>query len=89
MPCLGRGLREAGHGKDIVRSCTVLVGGGGLGEKLLEIFKKIGRCAEETGDLGVDLLYWFGLALVGLEDLKELFVDFGFVLETVLRGGKC
>jgi hypothetical protein len=57
---------------------------GRLGEKLLEVFEKIGRRVEKAGDLRIDVLDRFLLALVCLENFEELLVDFGFILEAVL-----
>jgi hypothetical protein len=53
-------------------------------EELLEVFKKIGSGVEEVCYLRVDVLDWFRLALIGLKDLKELFIDLWSILESVL-----
>lgn len=39
---------------------------------------------EESGDLGVNIGDGLGLPLVGLKDLKELLINLGLILETVL-----
>jgi hypothetical protein len=61
---------------------------GRLGEKLLEVFEKIRGGVEEAGDLRIDVLDGFLLALICLENFEELLVDFGFILEAVLGGAK-
>jgi hypothetical protein len=73
--------------------------GSRLWQKLLEIVEKVGSRYEEVGDLCVDVLDGFGLALVGLENLEELLVDFWLLGESVLvvksvnrslsQGAKC
>ncbi len=61
---------------------------GRFGEKLLEVLEQIRGGVKKAGDLRVDVLDGFLLALVSLEDFQELFVDFGFVLETILGRGQ-
>ena len=39
---------------------------------------------EEQCYLRIDVLYWFGFTLIGLQDLKELFINFRLLSETVL-----
>lgn len=55
--------------------CCLFSVGGGLGQELLEVFEEVWRSLEEMRDLRIDVLYGFGLALVGLEDFEELLVD--------------
>lgn len=58
---------------------------GRFGKKLLKIFEQVGRRVKQSGHLRVDVLNRFLFALVGLQDFEKLFIDFGFVLETVLE----
>lgn len=60
--------------------------GSRFGKKLLKVLEKIGCRMKQGSYLRVDVLDRFLLPLVRLEDLEELLVDFGFVLESVLRG---
>jgi hypothetical protein len=42
---------------------------------------------EKAGDLGIYVLNRFLLALVGLQDLEKLLVNFRFILEAILGHG--
>ena len=80
-----RRLRKARHGEDVLGSRVIrLVRGSGLGEELLEVFEEIGGGTEQARDLGVNVLYGLLFSLVGLKDFEELFVDFRFILKSVL-----
>lgn len=59
--------------------------GGRLGKKLFEVFQEIRGCVKQGGDLRIDVLDGFLFTLVRLKNLQELFVDFGFVLESILN----
>ena len=56
----------------------------GFWEELFEVFKQIRSSVEEMRDLRVDILYWLRFALIGLQNLEELFVDLWSILESVL-----
>lgn len=58
--------------------------GSRLGQKLLEVFKKIWCSIEEECDLRVDVLNRFGFALIRLQDFQELLVDFWPLLKAIL-----
>jgi hypothetical protein len=64
------------------RGCFCL--SGRLRKELFEILEKIRGGIEEMCNLRVDVLDWLRLALVGLKDFKELFVDFWSFLKSVL-----
>jgi hypothetical protein len=67
------------------RSCRCLGLSSRFWQKLLEIFKKVRSRIEEGCDLGVDVLDRLGFSLIRLQDFEKLFVDFWFVLESVLQ----
>ena len=53
-------------------------------QELLEVLKKIGCGVEQGCNLSVDVLYWFRLPLICLQDLKKLLINLWLVLEAVL-----
>jgi hypothetical protein len=57
-----------------------------LWQKLLKVLQKVGCRVEECGDLGINVLDWLLFSLIRLEDLEELFVNLGLILEAVLSG---
>ena len=81
--CARAAQRESILARD---SCKifVLVCCGRLGEKLLEVFKKVWRSLKQTSDLGIDVLDWLRLSLICLQNLKELLIDVWLLGETIL-----
>jgi hypothetical protein len=66
------------------RRCSFCLSSG-LWKELFEIFKQIRSGIEEMRNLRVNVLDWFRFALVGLKNLKELFIDLWSILKSVLR----
>jgi hypothetical protein len=65
------------------RCCSFCLSGR-FREELLEVFEKIGSGVEEMCNLRIDVLDRLRLALIGLKDLKKLFIDLWSILESVL-----